>query len=158
MHLGNANFPDEKDVKLNYPAWLNSFVYTYEKLSPDNLELLSRVYHREVHFIDPIHELHGFVQLHNYFEDMYTNITYCQFLIKDVIYQGNSAAVYWEMTFVHSTLNRKKPIKINGHSHIKGQGNKVIFHQDYLDLGAMIYEHIPLLGRVVCWLKQKISS
>lgn len=158
MQLGHANPRDAEQVRQNYPAWLNHFIDTYEKLSPDNLELLSRVYHNDVHFKDPIHELHGFVQLHNYFQDMYTNISSCQFVINDVIYQNNCAAIYWEMTYVHSKLNGKKPISINGHSHIKGQDNKVIFHQDYLDLGAMIYEHIPLLGRVIIWLKQKISS
>jgi hypothetical protein len=33
---------------------------------------------------------------------------------------------------------------------------KIIFHRDYFDAGAMLYEQIPLLGRVIKWVKQKI--
>ena len=34
---------------------------------------------------------------------------------------------------------------------------KIIEHHDYYDLGAMVYEHIPLFGGVVKGVKKRIG-
>ncbi len=35
--------------------------------------------------------------------------------------------------------------------------DKVYRHRDYFDAGAMLYEHLPVLGRVVSWLKRRVG-
>jgi hypothetical protein len=38
------------------------------------------------------------------------------------------------------------------------QDNKVIYHRDYLDLGSMLYEQLPFIGKLISWLKVKAKK
>ncbi|WP_299006485.1 nuclear transport factor 2 family protein [uncultured Shewanella sp.] len=140
------------------PLWLKAFVELYNRLGTDNLGLIKQVYHSDVHFTDPMHTVKGVDNLLHYFERMYQNIISCQFQIEHTFYQKHEAAIYWSMIFCHKKLNGKRPITIQGHSHLKAQDEQVIFHRDYLDLGAMIYEHIPVLGHVITHIKHRASQ
>lgn len=140
------------------PVWLTNFVELYQKMGTDNIDLLNSIYHQEVEFTDAVHSIHGLDQLYSYFEHLYTNIKHCQFVIHHYIYQGDQAAVYWQMNFVHPSLNKGKPISIEGHSLIKGRDDKVVYHKDYFDMGAMVYEHIPVLGRIVKAIKLRMNT
>jgi limonene-1,2-epoxide hydrolase len=140
-----------------HPSWLQNFITTYENLSTDNLNLLSNVYHQEINFIDPIHQISGLNQLTDYFDGMYENIVSCKFSIHEVVNQEDSASIYWTMTYQHQKLKKSQPIIVEGSSLIKGSGDKVVYHRDYLDLGAMIYEQLPVLGKVIKLIKTKAA-
>lgn len=138
--------------------WLDNFVDTYQQLSIDNLDLLANVYHQNIVFIDPMHQLTGFDSLKCYFDKLYQQLSYCQFKIEQVIVQDNEAAIYWQMSYQHPRLNSGSLVSVQGSSHLKGEGDKVIYHRDYIDLGAMLYEQLPLLGRIIRWLKVRAAS
>jgi ketosteroid isomerase-like protein len=140
------------------PLWLTNFIDTYQNLSVDNLSDLKSVYHQDVVFQDPLHLLCGFDNLADYFDQLYQNVSACRFDIKQVIHQDNHAAVYWLMTYRHKQLKGGKSIEVEGHSLLIGQDDKVIAHRDYLDLGQMFYEHVPLLGGIVRWLKRRAAA
>jgi hypothetical protein len=138
--------------------WLDKFITIYSKLGTNNLHLLNEVYHQDVEFIDPMHSLKGIDNLLQYLDGIYSQVTHCEFIINEVIETDSEAAIYWTMTFCHKKLNKKEPIIISGHSHIKSLDSRVIFHRDYLDIGAMLYEHIPLLGPLVKQVKKRASQ
>lgn len=140
------------------PVWLNNFVEGYQALSIDNLDLLASIYHEEVTFIDPIHQVKGFNNLYDYFKSLYENLSQCDFVINKIIINEHEAAIYWDMTYIHPKLNRGKAVSVAGSSHIKGQDDKVTYHRDYLDVGVMLYEQLPLLGRLIKWIKAKAAS
>ncbi|MGF1752060.1 nuclear transport factor 2 family protein [Vibrio makurazakiensis] len=136
-------------------AWLDNFISVYRDLNTDNLSTLSTIYHPRVVFIDPLHRSDGVKALIDSFQHSYTNITHCNFAIEHVFHNGNEAAVYWTMTFNHNTLNNRKPVSVAGHSHLKAEDDLIIFHRDYLDVGSMIYEHVPVLGPFVKMIKTR---
>jgi hypothetical protein len=138
--------------------WLAKFIDTYQKLSTDNLQLLADVYHQDIVFIDPMHQLTGFEQLDKYFKQLYQKLSYCEFIIEHVIAHDSEAAIYWQMSYQHPRLNSGEIVTVQGSSHLKGAGDKVIYHRDYLDLGAMLYEQLPLLGRVIRSLKNRAAN
>ncbi|MCO4797678.1 MAG: nuclear transport factor 2 family protein [Colwelliaceae bacterium] len=140
------------------PTWLSNFVNIYQTLATNNLDLLAKIYHKDITFIDPLHQVDGFDDLYQYFNVLYQNLLTCEFVINHVIVDGNEAAVYWTMTYKHSKLNKGELVTVSGSSHIKGCEDKVVFHRDYLDLGAMLYEQIPLFGKVTKWIKAKAAS
>lgn len=140
------------------PQWLINFVIVYKKLSKGNLKLLSAIYHEKVTFIDPIHHVEGFDDLYAYFKNLYQNLSSCEFVIEDVIWQDSQASIFWTMTYQHPKLNKGKPVTVLGTSHIKGEDDKVIYHRDYLDLGAMLYEQLPVLGKLTKWIKIKAAK
>ncbi|PKI14845.1 nuclear transport factor 2 family protein [Colwellia sp. 12G3] len=142
----------------NAPFWLSNFVVVYQKLSKDSLELLSEIYHDKVTFIDPIHQVEGYDNLYQYFKNLYQNLSSCDFVIDGVIWQDSQASLFWTMTYQHPKLNKGKPVVVLGTSHIKGADDKVIYHRDYLDLGAMLYEQLPILGKITKWIKTKAAN
>lgn len=139
-------------------AWLVKFVDIYQQLSIDNLQLLNEVYHRDIIFIDPLHQLSGIEQFNHYFKQLYQNLNYCNFYIEHVLVDGEEATIYWQMNYQHPRLNSGKVVSVQGSSHLKGVEDKVIYHRDYLDLGAMLYEQLPLFGRIIRWFKKKAVS
>lgn len=139
-------------------AWLDNFINIYLNLSVDNLSNLEHLYHQDIIFQDPLHKITGFGNLADYFAALYQNVSSCRFVITQIIQEGDQAAVYWTMTYQHKQLNGGKEIEVEGHSLLKGRGEKVIYHRDYLDLGQMLYEHIPFLGRVIRLLKKRVSK
>lgn len=147
-----------ENITKDTPLWLSNFVTIYQRLSVDNLELLSDIYHRDIIFIDPIHKVEGFENLYQYFENLYQNLALCEFVIEQIIEQDEYAAIYWKMTYQHNKLNNGKNVTVYGNSYIKGHEDKVIYHRDYLDLGAMLYEQLPILGKIICWIKSKAAK
>lgn len=151
----NASQIDEKLEQIQYATWLKQFIDTYQKLSTDNLSLLDTVYHQGIVFIDPMHKVTGLDNLQQYFSKLYRQLNHCTFKIDHVVAQDTEAAIYWQMHYQHPRLNSGKLVHVYGSSYIKGDGEKVIYHRDYIDLGVMLYEQIPLLGRLIRWLKTK---
>lgn len=148
----------EQKRTMTDPLWLKAFVELYSQLGTNNLGLIKQVYHSDIHFSDPMHTVKGLNNLLDYFEQMYQHVTSCQFQIDHTFYQEHEAAIYWTMILCHKKLNGKRPITVQGHSHIKAQDEQVIFHRDYLDLGAMLYEHVPVLGYVITHIKHRASK
>ncbi|MEC4089280.1 nuclear transport factor 2 family protein [Pseudoalteromonas rubra] len=140
------------------PDWLDNFVRIYNKLDRETLHLLDEIYHPEIQFSDPLHGINGLTNLSTYFSDMYSNVISCQFDIHHSLSQGDQAALYWTMRYRHNRLGKGQEISVEGHSYLKVQDDKVIMHRDYFDAGSLLYEHIPLMGMGIRWLKGRVSG
>jgi len=150
--------PSVSTEMVEYPLWLQNFITTYQQLGVSDLTVLSALYRQDIEFQDPLHHLHGLPQLMAYFERLYQNLTQCDFVVHSLFYAGDRAAIYWSMTFRHRQLNAGQAISVEGHSQIRGQLDKVIYHRDYFDLGQMLYEQLPVAGALIRWLKRRASQ
>ncbi len=130
----------------------------YQKLNKNNLHLLEQIYHKDVVFEDSAHRLEGWEQLSAYFDSLYTNVIKCDFDIRHHQQVEDSGFLTWTMQLQHPKLNVGEAVKVNGVSHIRFSGDRVIFHRDYFDLGEMLYENIPLLGFVIKNIKQRLGK
>lgn len=140
---------------MQHSLWLQNFIRVYSELGTDNLDTLNSIYHPQLVFIDPLHKVEGPERLIESFKASYSNIICCEFIIDNAFESGGQAAVYWQMRFCHRRLNSQEEIRITGHSHLLEQDGLIVYHRDYLDVGAMIYEHVPLLGALVKGLKKR---
>lgn len=138
--------------------WTDQFVSVYNNLAKDNLDDLAKIYHQRICFIDPVHEIHGLDQLTNYFEHMYENLISCDFTVQDSISTDNQAAIYWTMVLRHKKIKGGKEIKLEGHSKLKRHQDKIIYHRDYFDIGAMVYQHLPIVGGLIRFINRKMSQ
>ncbi len=143
---------------MNNPDWLTLFIKVYQNLNTNNLHTLEQTYHQDIEFQDPMHHLKGFNSLHVYFSHLYENLLSCHFDVSNTVVDNEQAVLFWTMTFEHPSLNKGKAITVEGNSLLKQRDGKVIYHRDQLDLGAMLYEHIPLLGRVIKTIKSRASQ
>lgn len=140
------------------PAALEAFCAFFNKLDNTCTEKLYEVYTENVIFSDPLHHIEGREALECYFSAMYENVDQCQFSYHTRQLQNNQAFVTWTMTFIHPRLASGKPVSVEGCSALTfADDGKVLRHHDYFDAGAMLYEHLPLMGSVIRWLKNRLA-
>lgn len=136
------------------PPALQNFIDAYQSLGTDNLQQLQAVYSEDVVFRDALHETRGLVALLTYFESLYTHLLYCRFVIDEIQHDDNSAFLNWTMHYSHRRLAGQKEIVVEGVTHLKFT-DKVTYHRDYADMGQMLYEHLPLLGSAIRFIKKR---
>lgn len=137
---------------------LEDFCAFFNKLDNTCTEKLYEVYTDDVIFSDPLHHVEGCAALSRYFAAMYKNVEHCQFVYHTRQRQDRQAFVTWTMTFVHPKLAGGRMIKVEGCSALTfADDGRVARHRDYFDAGAMLYEHIPVMGRVIRWLKHRLD-
>ncbi|MBX2807189.1 MAG: nuclear transport factor 2 family protein [Cellvibrionaceae bacterium] len=127
----------------------------YEHFDCQSSEALLALYAEDVTFIDPLHSIEGVDSLCEYFEQMSQGLMGCRFEFVGETYGQQDLWLKWIMHYSHRKLKRGQPLVLQGASHLI-VGDKVSFHQDFYDMGAMLYEHLPVLGSGVRWLKQRL--
>ena len=138
---------------------VKNFQDVYNQLDRNNLDLLKSIYSDDIQFIDPIHEINGYSELKSYFESMYSNSGYTRFIFGEEALQGDICTLQWRMELQHKKLNRGRHFSIDGISILRFDVNgKVYYHRDYYDLGALIYERIPLIGSIISYIKGRLAK
>ena len=134
---------------------LNDFKKLYQNLNESSIARLDQVYTQEVKFKDPVHDIEGIVALQDYLSAQCEGITQCRFEYLDELVGDNSAYIKWIMRFRHTKLSNRL-ISVRGVSHIHFD-EKIDFHEDLYDMGALLYEQVPLLGGITRWLKARLA-
>lgn len=138
---------------------MKNFLKTYKRLNAENLDLLDTIYAESIRFVDPAHEIVGLDRLRAYFGGLYANVASIDFDFRCEMRLGDAGYVQWRMTFSHRRLKGGRPIHVDGASYLQFDStDKVCFHRDYFDLGAMLYEQLPVLGTVVAALKRRLGQ
>jgi len=138
---------------------LTRFIDLYQQLDRQQLHRLPEVYAEQVTFIDPAHRIDGLAALTHYFAALYQRLGYCRFAIGSQQQQGKHAWLGWTMTFSHPRLRGGEPVTVEGATCLEfDEAGKVCLHRDYFDLGAMLYEQLPLLGPLVRTIKGRLGS
>lgn len=137
---------------------IESFKTLYRAMCAEDLqeELLVEVYDENLLFQDSFHKIESRGAFLDYCTALYENLTSCDFDFHDQWINDGQAMLTWTMTYSHPKLNRGKPISVQGTSHIRFT-DKVYFHQDYFDGGALLYEHVPVLGSIIQQLKKRMA-
>lgn len=136
---------------------ITDFCKIYQDLNKDNLALLGEVYSNDIEFTDPIHRIQGLDALNAYFANLYENMAQCTFKIEHIVEQSGQACITWQMVYRHHKINKGAPVSVNGCSHLQFS-DKIDMHRDYLDLGEMLYEQLPVLGSVIKKIKQRAGQ
>ena len=68
----------------------------------------------------------------------------------------NWATISWLMHFRHPSLGGGKLISVRGITQIRFT-DRVYYHEDFYDHGAMIYQHVPMLGGIIRFINQRIG-
>ena len=132
----------------------------FNNFNSDTLHLADGFYDPDVVFLDPIVELKGRDALKAYYADMYENVTSIRFDFSGGIEKEDEAVVFWTMEVRSKGFKGGEPVLLDGVSHIKfgGESGKAVYHRDYFDMGAFVYENIPVLGSIVRYVKKKLSK
>ncbi|WP_462159956.1 nuclear transport factor 2 family protein [Pseudoalteromonas sp. GB56] len=137
---------------------VEQFVAMYQRLDKNSLSLLDDIYHKEVHFTDPLHEVRGLDSLYTYFANLYANVSSCSFNISDYYELDDTAFIYWTMTYRHPRINGGREVEVKGHSLLRFDEQKVIFHRDYFDVGELLYRRLPVISKLIKMIDKRAGS
>lgn len=130
----------------------------YQTFTLESLKNLADIYSEQIKFIDPVHETNGLDDLHHYFKATMTNVAECEFNFSDVVEQSDIVYLSWQMRFQHPKLSHGQDIFVDGVSRLHIAAGRVVEQQDFYDMGAMIYQQVPVLGAVVKSIKKRMAS
>jgi hypothetical protein len=137
--------------------FLRRFAQHFVQLNKDNLQRLGELYTDDVRFTDPLHEVQGLGQLSRYFGELYANVSELRFDFHGFDQIGDGEGyLRWIMSYRHPRLGGGRLIRVDGCSHLRWS-DKVYSQRDYFDAGALLYEHLPVLGRAIAWLKRRLG-
>ena len=137
---------------------IDKFTQFYQQLKSRDISGLSDVYASDIEFIDPITTHHGIDNVTLYFSKLFKNTLSCSFDIKNIqSCEADSYVVEWQMSFVSRKLSKHKEIVVDGVTLLKTHADYVIYHRDYYDMGQLVYENIPLLGRLIKKIKEQMK-
>ena len=137
--------------------FLRQFAQDFAGLNKDNLDCLGQLYSDDALFCDPLHEVRGLSNMQRYFAEMYANVSELRFDFYgfDQVRDGEGY-LRWTMSYRRPRLAGGQLIRVEGCSHLLWQ-DKVYRHRDYFDAGSLLYEHLPLLGSAIRWLKRRLA-
>lgn len=138
-------------------AVIDRFKQFFSPFSREKLPGIAAVYADTVVFRDPVQQLHGLDALRENFQDLTRHLDYCQFDYLDETIGDGVAFITWDMVFRHRYLAGGKQLRVRGISHAKFH-DYVYYHEDFYDMGAMLYDNVPVLGGMTRWLKRRMQG
>ena len=127
-------------------------------LTPEGVKDKTRqVYAEDAYLNDTLKEVRGVANIEAYFLKTAQAATRITVQVHDVAASGGNYYFRWTMEIVHPKLAAGRPTLSIGMSHVRfdPQG-KVVLHQDYWDSGSGFYAHLPVLGRLINWVKGRL--
>ncbi|RMA82456.1 nuclear transport factor 2 family protein [Umboniibacter marinipuniceus] len=119
-------------------------------------ENFAKAYRDDIVFTDPLHVINGLDNLLSYSASLYSNVQSCHFEFERILERDGEATLIWQMHLVHPKLNGGKLVIVPGVTHVLFE-ERIYYHRDYFDAGAMLYEQLPLLKQVIRWLKARLK-
>lgn len=129
----------------------------FNQFDKDHMEVLDGFYAKQAVFQDPVLKVEGLENIKTYYSHVYAKVKTIQFEFRDVFQSASGFAMPWTMTLAVKGLNGGKPYPVDGLSIFAfDKSGKVIFHRDFVDLGAMVYEKIPVFGKVIQQIRKML--
>lgn len=147
IHMGNQNSSVHET--------LGRFKQLFNNLCTGNMADLENVYGRNIRFTDPFSSVTGIRELTEYFTGAYTNVVSCGFDFGEPVVNGGDVCIPWVMNLQHRRIRKGKAVRVDGISQLVIREGRVVYHRDYFDVGQLLYENLPLMGRMIRWIREQ---
>ncbi|WP_310644496.1 nuclear transport factor 2 family protein [Limnohabitans sp.] len=143
-------------------AALQRVVDFFEQLQPADVARISDIYTADAQFKDPFNEVQGAPAIEAIFAHMFRELDAPRFVITQRVQQGAQCFVTWDFLFGMRRFDAGRTQTIRGASHLVLREDagvwRVAVHRDYWDAAEELYEKLPVVGRLMRWLKQRANS
>jgi len=131
----------------------------FHQLNSKNMHLVEEFYKADAVLVDPIGRIEGSSRIRAYYEHQYKNAQTIEWEIGTEFQSGNELSFPWVMILKAEGLNGGEAYRVDGMSRFVVEADgKVSFHQDYFDVGAFIYEKIPVMSHIVSYIKGRLKK
>jgi limonene-1,2-epoxide hydrolase len=130
----------------------------FTQLNKDTMNLVADFYAPDAHFQDPVVNVTGVDAIRAHYSHQYAGLESIKWDFAPLTVQGERNVMPWTMTLKHPGLNGGEEFSVEGISVMDIRDGKAIFHRDYFDMGAFVYERIPLLRSLVHFIKGRMTA
>lgn len=131
----------------------------YEQLTPASLRDLERHYAPAARFKDPFNDVQGIPAIAGIFEHMFATLDAPRFRITEQVLQGDQAFLTWEFHFRFRGWDTRNTQCVRGATHLRFNAEGlIVLHRDYWDAAEELYEKLPIVGRLMRWLRGRMRS
>ena len=131
----------------------------FETLSPESLADLDELYTDEARFKDPFNEVQGVPAIRDIFRHMYRSLDEPRFVVTGRLVDGAQCFLVWEFRFRFKRFDTASLQTVRGASHLAlADDGRIREHRDYWDAAEELYEKLPVLGRLMRWLRQRAAT
>jgi len=135
---------------------ISAFKLFYKDMKQADFINLADIYAEDIVFCDPIHELRQLPDVIAYLESSVEKLEQCKFEYLDEVIADGVAFIKWNMHFLHPSISPKVQT-LRGVTHLL-INEKITYHEDIYDVGAMVYEHLPLMGSAARLIKRRMAK
>ena len=136
---------------------LDRLVTWFETLSPKSVARTSEFYAPDAHFRDPFNDVRGVPAIRRIYAHLFEQVRHPRFRVTQRYIEEGSAVLLWEFSFIGDAGDQATVIRGASHLQFDHEG-LVTLHQDYWDPTPDIYQRVPLLGRMIGWVRQRLSA
>jgi predicted ester cyclase len=125
-----------------------------ESLTPETLADLPDHVTEDVRFRDPFSDVRGVVAMARVFRHMFENVKDIRFEVHHTMLEGEVCLMQWRF---QGRLGGR-PWTFDGTSAIRfAPDGRVAEHIDYWDAAGNFYERLPVIGRLLSWVRSRLS-
>ena len=132
-------------------------IEAYQNLDPTQLDEIATLYTSDVYFEDPTYGVQGKTAVLAHFSKSFAKLQGCSFNFHRTVSDGADIFLAWTMTAKHPKFLKGHAVRVEGASFLKTRNGKIYYHRDYFDMGSLLYEHLPLLGKIIQKIKQRVA-
>ena len=129
----------------------------FHKLNKDTMDLVPQFYESNARFQDPLVNLEGADKIRAHYAHQYEKAEYVKWNFGPETVSGERHILPWTMILKHPALNGGDEYSVDGISVIDMRNGKAVYHRDYFDMGAFVYERVPVLKSLVSFLKKRMT-
>lgn len=139
---------------------IQNFVNLYNHLEKRSVALdTEKAYAEFLYFNDTLVTLHTRKDLIEYLENTQKKLESLNLEVLNVFETNGDVYVQWVMDTRFTVMGKRSDVKSLGISQLRFDPNgKIILHQDYWDSTNGFFQHIPLLGGILQWIKTRLHS
>lgn len=137
---------------------LHAFATVFENLDGEMLEQrIKDAYAEDIYFNDTIITLSSREDLIDYLKTTEEKANFVKTTILDIAQSGDDVYVRWLLEMEFDVLGKARLSRSAGMSHLRfDEHGKIVLHQDFWDAAAGIYQHIPVVGGLISWVKRRM--
>jgi len=132
-------------------------VVAYQCLGDRNSAPVEALYADDIYFEDPTQGTQGKAALMKHIVHTFSNISNFSFKSHTMLTSDTDVFISWTQIFNHKKLAGGKTIRVEGSSYLKTRGGKIYYQRDYFDLGAVVYENLPIIGPIIKILRSRLK-
>lgn len=138
---------------------LRQVIDFFESLTPASVGKIATLYCTDARFVDPFNDVQGLKAIEHIFADMFSTLESPYFVVTTHLQQDQQCFLTWEFHFRFKRFRTGVAQTIRGGSHLVFDDlGKVMLHRDYWDAAQELYEKLPIIGRLMRWLRLRAAG